>query len=957
MRKTRTWLNIFLMMLLLCAGISLRVSASGENEAEEKQVVRVGYTPYGQMIQKSEQGFTGYGVEYLQRIAEYTGWQYEYVFVTEKDRKQALRDGEIDLLCDISNEENANENLLLSSANSGMYYALLCARKEDNTVFFDDFDAMQGKRIALNTRKAMIRMFEDFCEENGIEFIPVYCSSFEDMEKALENGKADLMVTSNQRELSKYKYVAKIGMQNQYFATSVGNSALLEQIDEADYHIKLQQPFIQGALYEKYYGLPSKNLNGTTREEYEFINSGQPVRVACDANSYPMEYTDETGNFKGIYADAMRLLEQESGLTFEYVPLQDFKQAWDLLASGEVDMAAKMFMNEKMAAHYGILYSDTYLEADFTMICRGNELLPDKPKIAIPEKYVGVRFYVAEKYPEWDVTLCKDVAEGFDLVEQKQADGTIVNDIYLQTIFNLNHYDNLVVMPRHNMEIPVSCGIGGENAEIIRSILNKAISHIPAEQFERCVVENAINVFYEPTFSDIFEKILPALIVITVFVATAFVLSLKARERHYRHLAMTDPVTGLWNGTKFRKEAAELLNHIGQKEYQMISLDIERFKYVSNDFSERAADSILQIIGRRIRMQFEGTALYARDMADRFLVLAEKHEDNEERFTSISEEIVFENNGREQRYKPVIKFGISQICGQEEGTTLGEYIDHAIIARKSIKGSLNKRIAFYNQEMADMLLNEHKIELRMEDALKNHEFVVYYQPKFQLKDETIIGAEALVRWMDPNEGMISPGEFIPLFERNGFIVQLDFYVYEEVLKSMARWQSEGRNPLVVSFNVSRAHIDTEDFLHNLIALAEQYGVPRSMLELELTETVLGGKREKILAFIMSCKEAGFQISIDDFGSGYSSLNLLKELPVDVLKIDREFLNEAETSEKSSIIIEKVVEMATKIQIHTLCEGVETRSQADFLKQIGCDMAQGFLYSRPLPVGDFEKMLG
>lgn len=149
---------------------------------------------------------------------------------------------------------------------------------------------------------------------------------------------------------------------------------------------------------------------------------------------------------------------------------------------------------------------------------------------------------------------------------------------------------------------------------------------------------------------------------------------------------------------------------------------------------------------------------------------------------------------------------------------------------------------------------------------------------------------------------MSPGIFIPIFERDGFIIQLDFFVYEEVLKDMVKWQNEGRRPIIVSMNVSRAHIGTADFLQKLTELVDSYGVPRNRLELELTETVLGGKRQDILSFIVSCKRAGFQISIDDFGSGYSSLNLLKELPVDVLKIDREFLNETEEFEKSSIIV-------------------------------------------------------
>ena len=319
-------------------------------------------------------------------------------------------------------------------------------------------------------------------------------------------------------------------------------------------------------------------------------------------------------------------------------------------------------------------------------------------------------------------------------------------------------------------------------------------------------------------------------------------------------------------------------------------------------------------------------------------------------------EIIFDNNGMEQRYKPAMKFGIYNIEANNRDSQIGQYIDAAVSARKSIKRDHTKQIAYFDDKMESDIRVEAQIEKKMESALKQGEFVVYYQPKYLLKTEKIIGAEALIRWNHPKEGLIPPGVFIPIFERNGFIVQTDFFVYEEVLKMQSRRLKEGKKTVPVSVNVSRTHIGTSDFLPRLMELADRYEVPRELLELELTETALGGKQQNIVDFIRACKHAGFPISIDDFGSGYSSLNLLKEMPVDVLKIDREFLNETDESQKSSVIVEQVVEMATKIDIRTLCEGVETKEQAAFLKQIGCNMAQGYLYSKPVPEETFEGML-
>lgn len=949
---TKQYLYHFLLFFLL--GIAVVISGTEDSYANE-QVIRVGFTQDGQMIQQSEDAYTGYGVEYLDMIADYTGWQYEYVMIPEEDRLKALEDGTIDLLCDVSEDEVGTEHLLLSAEKSSMYYGLLCAKKDDTSVFFDDYEAMNGKRIALNSSRSMETMLMDFSVDHQITYTPVYYPTFLSMKEALDQGEVDLMITSNQRNLTDYKYVAKVGVRDQFFAVSEVHEDLKEQLDYAIRQITVKQPFVTGQLYEENYGRPSKVLTGVTREEYEFLHSGTKVRVVCDAGSYPMGYIDEdTGEYRGIYAEALQLLADKSGLEFEVIPLEDYSESARMLQSGEADMSAGMYINSALSKEYGITSSNSYLTIDYAMIGRIDTKLSDAPKITVPESYIGIQALVLELYPKATVISAENITESLNMVQNGEADATLLNSVFLQTAYNLNDYSMLTILPMNEVSVPLKCGLGGEHAELLKQILNKAINMIPAEDFERCVTENAINISYQPSVQQIIKHYLPYVIVVILLLGAVFVGLLFIRERHYKHLAMTDSLTGLWNGIKFRKEAEQLLQRNRKKEYQLISLDIEHFKYVNSDLGEVTADGILKTIGKRLCEVFGSHALYGREMADMFWILTERREDLEKLLYQIAEPVMFENNGVEQIYKPLFKFGICNI--KEYDRIFGDYIDMAIMARKSIKGNPGKVIEYYDDEMSEMISNERRIEKRMDEALKNGEFVVYYQPKYQLKSETISGAEALVRWRDPEKGLVSPGVFIPIFERNGFIIQLDFFVYEEVLKDMVKWQNEGRKPIVVSMNVSRAHIGTADFLQKLTELVDSYNIPRNRLELELTETVLGGKRQDILSFIVSCKRAGFQISIDDFGSGYSSLNLLKELPVDVLKIDREFLNETEESEKSSIIVKQVVEMATKINIETLCEGVETRGQADFLKQIGCDMAQGFLYSRPVPREEFEGLL-
>lgn len=959
MRKMGTQIKYMFLISLLVFLIfgQNTIAFATENPEKAKTVIRVGYTDNDQMIQKRDGQFTGYGVAYLELLASYTDWKFEYVPVAEENRMNELKSGNIQLLCDVSEDESDENHFILSKESSCMHYALLCAKENDTTIFFNEFTAINGKRIAINKTHNMEHILENFAQEHQITYTPVYCTNLSEMETAVEEGRADLLLTSNQRKLDGYKYVANIGLREQFFAVSESHPEIMEQINHADQQIKLKRPFTIAGLYETYYGRPGEILTGTTREEYDFVQNKTPVRVVCDGGSFPIAYIDETtGEYSGIYADAMALIEKESGLNFEFIPLTKYKNSWDMLKSGEADMSSSMYINENMRKKYGLMSSSSYMNTNYTLILQVDTAFKDGLKIALPANYAGIQAFVKEHYPTWEIIQAKDTDDCLKMADSGAADGTLINSVFLQTKHNINNYANLIVFPMHSVDIPISSAFAGPNAELLRQIVNKAIKRIPSESFENCIIENSVKISYEPTTMDIIRKSFPFIVLIVLIFVIIYLLTLWYREQHYRHLAMTDSLTGLWNGIYFRQNAKETLLHNYQKNYQMISMDLEHFKYVYTDFSEKTADNVLQSIGKRLRQLFGSDAIYAREMGDMFLILTEENDHIADILYELGNEITFDNNGVKQCYTPDIKFGICTIAAASYMRPVNEYIDHAVAARKSIKGNPAQDIAYYDNKMAEVISREAWIEKKMESALRQGEFIVYYQPKYLLRSEKIVGAEALVRWHNPEEGMIFPNEFIPLFERNGFIVQLDFYVYEEVLKTIAKWMNEGKKNIVVSVNVSRAHIGTSDFLSKLIKLADRYQVPHELLELELTETVLGGERNDVVDFIRNCKANGFPISIDDFGSGYSSLNLLKELPVDVLKIDREFLNETEVSEKSSIIIEQIVQMAEKIHIHTLCEGVETRSQADFLNRIGCNMAQGYLYSKPVPLENFEVLL-
>jgi len=255
------------------------------------------------------------------------------------------------------------------------------------------------------------------------------------------------------------------------------------------------------------------------------------------------------------------------------------------------------------------------------------------------------------------------------------------------------------------------------------------------------------------------------------------------------------------------------------------------------------------------------------------------------------------------------------------------------------------------------MLREKELENRMDDALAKGEFVVYLQPKVEIASGRVIGAEALVRWVSGDLGIIPPDDFIPFFERNGFVVKVDLCVFEQVCALLASWIEQGRQPVPISVNMSRAHLREQDFLTPYEQIRARYGVPASLIEFELTETLVFGDPETFMGVIDLLHARGYRCSLDDFGSGYSSLNVLKDVDIDTMKLDRAFFSAGDDAgQREWDVVESVVDLAKKLDLGTVAEGVETVPQVEALRAMRCDAIQGYVFSPPVPVEEFEQTL-
>ena len=304
--------------------------------------------------------------------------------------------------------------------------------------------------------------------------------------------------------------------------------------------------------------------------------------------------------------------------------------------------------------------------------------------------------------------------------------------------------------------------------------------------------------------------------------------------------------------------------------------------------------------------------------------------------------------------KMKLYFAVGIYKVQKKDRDIEQLYNNALLACDMLGEEAENKIVFFDVEMNNRRLWERKVEDDMDAALARHEFQVYLQPKISTAQEDLAGAEALVRWIHPQEGFIPPNKFIPIFERNGFILKLDDYMLEEIAKQQAMWIGQGRKVVPISVNISRAHFAKEDLAEHICAIVDKYQVPHNVIELELTESAFFDDKETLLQTVKKLRDAGFPVSMDDFGAGYSSLNSLKELQLDVLKLDADFFRGEASQERGMVIVSEVIDLAKKLNMKIVAEGIESREQVDFLTEQECDLIQGYFFAKPMPITEFEE---
>ena len=424
----------------------------------------------------------------------------------------------------------------------------------------------------------------------------------------------------------------------------------------------------------------------------------------------------------------------------------------------------------------------------------------------------------------------------------------------------------------------------------------------------------------------------------------------KKRVKEIQYHLEHDDLTGILCEKVFMRRVEERLDAVAEDEYCIVYLDVYKFKLINEMFGYEKGDELLCVLAEDLnQLAWDNNGLCGRISGDKYIL-----------FLPHKEEIINLFRNKKNDIKKILPIEIYLHYGvyviKDNKLPVNRMVDCAQLAQKSVKGNYDNYVAYYDERIKKRIVKEQEIISSMTQALENGEFIIYLQLQYNYREGKINGAEALVRWKHPEKGLISPGDFIPVFESNGFIIKLDENVWEQVCKLQRKWLDEGKKPLPISVNVSRADLLKGAVAKKLTSLIEKYGLTADLIRVEVTESAYMDNPQQLIMEIDNLRNSGLLVEMDDFGSGYSSLNMLKDVPIQALKTDLKFLAGSGIEARKERILDSIISMAHQMEMLVIAEGVETKEQADYLLRLNCENMQGFYFSRPVPVEEFEKMV-
>lgn len=995
-RDFSTKLKVVLFLIVSVIAVSIGKNHPAFAEANTDSV-KVGYFLLDGYQNLDEEGnYSGYGYEYLQELKKYTGWNYEYVRASFGDCLTMLENGEIDLMGSIQMTPERQEIFDYADLHSGISTACLFTRKGDLRYAYQDFSGFNGMTVGILKGNSRNKRFDNYCEEKGFQVNKITFNTEKELLEALDNHQVDSVMLSNVRNMSGYRIITQFSPSPYYFATTKGNTAVLQKLNNAMEQIKAQNPYYDADLYEKYYFSASTGVPAYTQEEQAFIEHADTIHVGLsDGRNVLSDYNDQSQSFTGITIDIMSLVSEKSGLKFSYNILPGELRAAEYLENSDAQIAAPLMRSEAVIESDQMLFIPVKVDSSLVLVGRQGEAFDPSGSftLVLPYLMANTEDYMRDKYPNAEIIFEADDFSCLNAIVNKKADITFENIFAAHANLQRPVYEKLYIFTAYSLKEEFSIGVLNSDNPLLVSVLQKTMESLTQEEINHIIMKYTMAENYKMTRKDIFYKFklfIYALSVLIIMIISLLVVIMIIRQRNYRRLEAAneqlkqalvekenandaknrleaqkiadekyqaelrkmieyDDMSGLYSRRAFYIHVRERLDEDPKECYAVVRCDIDRFKAFNDIFGTLMGDQLLGDLGRFFKGFEQDGVISCRLQADHYVSLWPKNLFDAEQLSQKLQQWF-------EAYPVDFNFSFCLGIYVIDDTSLDVALmcDRALMALRTIKQRYNESYAYYDEVLRDKLILEQRIISEMAQALETGQFVVYYQPQFRYSTGKMAGAEALVRWQHPQRGLISPAVFIPIFEKNGFIGSLDRFVWEQVCMKMREWLDKGME-MSVSVNISRIDIEDQSLCQFLEQLVKKYRIPAELLKLEITESVYMRNPAELIAVVKKLQNRRFTVEMDDFGSGYSSLNILKDVPVDVLKLDLKFLG-GDGRSRGGTILSSVVRMAHWLDLPIIAEGVETKQQADFLLSIGCDYMQGYYFARPMPAEELEALM-
>ena len=950
-----------LLLTLVMAAVFLPAARAEDSG----KIVRVGWyeSPFNSTDGLGRR--SGYSYEYQQKIAAYTGWVYEYVEGGWPVLMEMLADGRIDLMSDVSFTEERTENMLYSSLPMGEEEYYLFISPHNGEITKEDYSTLNGKRVGVNKGSVQAGLFREWAAAHGVRAELVELTGQEAEHIALLNrGEIDVYLAVEAcADAERAVPVCRIGASDFYFAVSKARPELLTALNAAMSRIQEEDPYFSQRLHNKYLRTSSANLFLTADEKAWLAGHGS-IRVGYQDNYLAFCAQDKkTGELTGALKDYLEVAAnclKNAQLDFVLVAFPTSAAAIEAMKNGEIDCVFPANLTDYDGEQQGLFMTPALMRTDMSAVIRAGEqknfFKNERITVAVNVGNPNYDMFLLDHFPEWRSIYFKDTLECLKAVADGQADCILISNYRYNNIAALCEQYKLTTLST-GVEMDYCFAVNRKDITLY-SILSRVTRVVPSS-----TVNAALTYYFTEDAKLSLLELLNQNAGVVVAIASAVLMTIlflmwrgmdakkKASAEHRLITATeTDELSGLYSRNYFYEYADRMYREHPEKPMDAIVLNIERFHSLNALHGRSFGDQTLQVLGNGI-LSFlknrEGIA--TREEADHFTIYCSHMEDWHGLLDSLQDVLDTLSPNTSIR----LRMGVMP---WQKDMEPAQMIEQAQIACGLARGDYKGQLVVFDEKVREQEGFERRLLNDLRRAVETPEFEVYYQPKFdiQLEPPVLKSAEALVRWRHPELGMIPPGSFIPLLERSGQIGEVDRIVWVQAAKQVADWKEKYGTTVPVSVNLSRVDVLDPMLENTLDALLKENGLACGDLKLEVTESACAENTYQVIDVIERLRRKGYEIEMDDFGSGYSSLNMLSAMPIDVLKMDRAFVSNMEYEEKDLQLVQLILGIGRNLKIPVIAEGVETEAQLRLLKQLGCALVQGYYFSKPLPAAEFES---